>query len=67
MCDSNTYSALISTAQLNATLFGLNDTVDLDTFYLRARAIDDENNAGRWSNELSASFVNPEDYGVRMR
>ena len=54
--------SIIFSGTLNNAFFGLNDTVEVDTYFFRFRAYDDEGNRGQWSNELSASFVNPEDY-----
>ena len=55
-------TGIIFSGTLNSTFFGLNDSVEVDTHFFRFRAYDDEGNRGDWSNELSVSFVNPEDY-----
>ena len=47
---------------LNHTFFGVNETEEIDTYFFRIRAYDDVNNMAAWSNEISASFVNPADY-----
>ena len=52
-------TSIIFSGLLNSTFFGLNDSVEVDNHFFRFRAYDDE---GDWSNELSVSFVNPEDY-----
>ena len=52
-------TSIIFSGTLNSTFFGLNDSVEVDNHFFRFRAYDDE---GDWSNELSESFVNPEDY-----
>jgi len=57
-----TLSITMTLGTLENSLFGLNDTVEIDTYFFRIRAYDDSDNRGAWSNELSASFVNPEDY-----
>jgi len=57
-----TVSITITLGTLNNTFFGLADSVEVDTYFFKIRAYDDEDNKGAWSNELSASFVNPADY-----
>ena len=49
---------------LNQSFFGLSETDELDTYFFRLRAVDDAGNFAAWSNEISASFVNPADYEV---
>ncbi|XP_067931207.1 calcium-activated chloride channel regulator 1-like [Watersipora subatra] len=49
---------------LNNSFFGLNETdeTEIDTYFFKLRAFDEAGNMADWSNEISASFVNPADY-----
>lgn len=50
---------LVDLDKLDRTFFSMSDDEELDTFFFRIRAFDDEGNAADWSNEISASFVDP--------
>lgn len=66
-CPVGNFGYLLLLGKIDKAFFNLNDNDDLDTYYLKVRAYDEENNIASWSNEVPVSFVNPQDYTGPVR
>ena len=45
--------------KINSTIFGLDESAVISTYYFRLRTFDVKNNFAEWSGPLSASYINP--------
>ena len=43
--------------QINSTIFGLDESAVISTYYFRLRTFDAKNNFADWSGPLSASYI----------
>jgi len=49
----------VDVSQLNNSLFGVGTSDEIDTYFFRVRAVDENGNEAVWSNTVSATFVDP--------